>query len=370
MQLNLNELRHLENAIPSLTLPTNFQLPTLSESIPRKADHVNYQTDFGALGIELLAAGIIDPEAVSQDATTARQVVEQGLRAWFMHRIGRLQHMRFDVNVVDAEHANACARDGHWNDNVSFDGAALAITGDITEMRFVQEIAHEAEAKMPGLFLTAFSEMAEASYRTIDVQHPERILETEAAYSLWGTDIASVTDAEAAEELLERFGEEESCDHYMPDAMLEAYGNGFCFDITRSGKKRRKFPDLKLKKLAKDTDPLVAQIASKLLSLRKARRRVKDLDATLNSADGNGTRPMYVGCILLFSGDDRETHFMDDEHQHLMESGEGTEVYAIEQLPTTAAELKARFQQLDALFDLITQMDSLISTISYAVGAE
>jgi len=374
MQLNLNELRHLENAIPSsLTLPTNFQLPSLSEFIPCKAEHVHYKTDFAALGIELLAAGIINPEVVSDDATTAKQVVEQGLRVWFMQRIGRLQHLRFDVSVVDAEHANAYVSEGHWNESVSFDGASLAITGDIAEMRFVEDIAHEVEAKVPELFLTAFSELVEASYKTIEVQNPQRILETEASYSLWGNDISSVTDEEAKEELLERYGEEESVDHYMPDAMLRAYGNGFCFNITRPGKplaKRRKFSDLQLKKLAKAEDSMIANIASKLLNLRKASRRVMELNAAFKSCDENGARPLYVGCILLFSGDDCETQFMDDEHQHLMENGEGTDVYAIEQLPATAAELRTRFQQFDALFDLVTQMDALIPTISYAPGAE
>lgn len=370
MQLNLKELLHLKNAIPSL--PTNFQLPALHDSIPRKAQFVNYQTDFGKLGQALLAAGIISPEAISDDATTPKQIVELGLRAWFMHRIGKLQHMRFDVQVLDAEQANAAAKFGGW-ENQTFDCAAVALTGDVAEMRFVRDIAHHVEAKVPELFLTAFTELAEASCQTVEIHQPIRILEMEAAYSLWGNDLWSVTDEEAREELLDRYGEEEATDYYMPDQMLEAYGNGFCFSGTRKDKpikKNRKFSDLKLKKLSRDDDATVAGIASQLLNLRQARRRVSALSASFNRADDCGARPLYVSCILLFSGDDRETHFMDDEHQHLMENGEGSELHTIDQLPATAAELKTHFQKLDALFDLIAQMDALIPKLSYAPDAE
>lgn len=372
MQINANELLQLKNAIPSLSLPANFQLPALHKSIPRKGQYVKYQTDFFNLGQQLLAAQIINPNSVSDDAITAKQIVEQGLRAWFMQRIGDLNHIRFDVHVLDAENANAAANDGGWDD-LTFDGAAVILSGDVAQMRFVKNIALHVESKAPDLFLTAFTELKEASYRTIDIHHPQRILEMEAAYSLWGDDIYSVTDAQAREELLDRYGEEEAVsDYYMPDQMLEAFGNGFCLDVTRKGpaKKRRRYPDLKLKKLAKDEDPTIAGIASQLLKLRRARKRVTDLNASFNQADQFNARPMYVGCILLFSGDDRETHFMDDESQHLMESGEGTELYAIDQLPATVAGLKTHFQKLDALFDLITQMDALIPKISYAYDAE
>lgn len=372
MQLNLNELLHLQNAIPSLSLPTNFQLPKLHKSIPRQGLYVTYQTDWSELGRQLLAARVINPDTISNDAITAKQIVEQGLRAWFMQRIGRLHYMRFDVRVLDAENANAAAKDGGW-ETLEFERAAVALTGDVAEMRYVRDIAHHVESLVPDLFLTAFTELTEASYRTIDIQHPQRIMEMEAAYSLWGNDILSVTDEEARDELLERYGEEETTDYYMPDQMLEAFGNGFCMGVTRKGqstKKRRRFPDQKLKKLAKHEDQTVAGIAAQLLDLRRARKRVEDLEASFTQAEQCNARPMYVGCILLFSGDDRETHFMDDEHQHLMETGEGTELYAIDQLPATATELKTHFQKLDALFDLIAQMDALIPKLSYAYHAE
>ena len=368
MQLNSTELLQVKNAIPSHSLPTNFQIPALHESIPRLGQYINYHTDFSVLGQQLLEAGIISPHDVKDDAITPKQIVEQGLRAWFMERIGQLHYMRFDVRILDAETANAAVKDDQW-EGLTFDRAAVALSGDIAEIRVVKDIALHVESKVPGLFLTAFTELTEASYQTVEISHPLRILEMEAAYSLWGDDISSIKDTDARESLIERFGDDGvESDYYMPDQMLEAFGNGFCLLVNRNGKakkKRRRFPDLELKKLAKDEDQKIAGIASQLLNLRRAQKRVKELGASFNQADQWNARPMYVGCILLFSGDDRETHFMDDEHQHLMETGEGTAMYAIDQLPMTAADLKNYFKKLDAMFDLLAQMDTLIPKISY-----
>jgi PRTRC genetic system protein F len=374
MQLNLKELRLIESTVPSQILPTSFQIPKIHASVPRTADLTQYYTDFGILGHSLLEAGVINPDDVSEDAATPKQVVEQGLRAWFLRRIGKLQHVRFDVGVVDAEHANAYVRDGYWDTPPSFDGVTLTITGNTAEVRCVEDIARYVEARVPDLFVTAFTELTSASYKTIEFQHPDRLLETEIAYSLWGNDVHSVTDEEAVEYLEERYGEgEEVNTEYMPDEMIAALGNGFCYNVTRKGqrpRKLRRFPELKLKSLAKSTDKVIASIAAGLLNLRRACKRFDEAGAKMPHTTGFGGRPYWVGCILMFNMDYRVTEFMDDEHQHLMETGEGTDLFAIEQLPTGAADLKSYFKKLDVLFDLVAQMDAFIPKISYAFDAE
>lgn len=372
MQLNSTELQHIENAIPSRSLPTTFQLPALHESIPRSAVYAHYQTNFGALGMQLLAAGVIDPDTIPEDALTPSLIVEKGLQAWFAKRIGRLQHIRVDAKLFDTENANAAAQSEHW-EGVSFTGPALALTGSTTDIRYVKDIALHVQSKVPDLFLTAFTELVEAGYRTVELQNPSRILQQQASYSLWGNDIFSVEDEEAAEALAERHGEDGETDYYMPDAMLEAFGNGYCFNIARCGKKAkkvRKFPDLMLKKLSTHEDGTVAAIAAGLLKLRQCVAQADKLGAYLEHAPGYDAQPLYVGCILLFSGDDREIHFMDDEGQELFENGLGSEMYCIEQLPSTAPEIKSYFQKFDALLDLVSQMDALIPILSYSPDAE
>lgn len=375
MQLNNTEMGLLEGAVPTQSLPTLFQLPVLHESVPRTALMVHYKSDFSQLGRNLLDAEIINPDDISDEAGTPQQVVAEGLRAWFMRRIGGLHHMRFDVQVLDAESANEEVEHPDWNGRI-FTGPTLAIRGAETELRFVEDIARSIEKLVPGLFLTAYTELVAASYRTVEVQHPERILENETSYSLWSNDIHSVTDEEARQELEERFGHEDEADidRYMPGAILEAYGNGFCFSMTMndrpkpSKKRRPRFSNRKLRNLARRSNKHVAAIAKGLLGLRRAALRVENLDARLPSTDG--LRCYWVASILLFNDDDRCSQYMDQEGQYLWENGDGTDLHSIEQLPETASELAIYFDNLDALFDLVSHMDALIPSLSYSAFAE
>lgn len=374
MQLNNAELRLLEGVIPTQSLPSLFQLPALHASVPRTAHLVQYQTDFSELGRNLLAAEVIDPADISDQAVTPQQVVAEGLRAWFMRRIGGLEHMRFDVRVLDAETANSHIDHPDWQGD-TFTGPSLALVGGEADLRYVEDVARATEKLAPGLFLAAYTELVSASYRTVEIQHPERILENETSYSLWQNDIHSVTEEEAREALEERFGDDEEVDidRYMPEAVLAAYGNGFCFDISTSrprlSKKRRpRFPNRKLRKLGRHPNPEIAGIATKFLALRRAAARVETLGADIASLQG--LRCYWVACILLFNNDERCAQYMDQEGQYLWENGEGTDLHSIEQLPTTAAELETYFQNLDALLDLVSKMDALIPALSYSANAE
>jgi PRTRC genetic system protein F len=375
MQLNNTELRLLEGVIPTQSLPSLFQLPALHASVPRTAHLVQYQTDFSELGRNLLAADVIDPTDISDTAVTPQQVVAEGLRAWFMRRIGGLEYMRFDVRILDAEAANSHIDRPQW-EGKEFTGPSVAIVGGEAQLRYVEDVARFTEKLVPGLFLVAYSELISASYKTVEIQHPERILANETAYSLWGNDIDSISDEEARQELMDRFGEEDETvlDHYMPDAVLEAYGNGFCFFMaTKSrpapGKKKRpRFSNRRLRKLGGHYNAKIAGIAKKLLALRKAVARVKALKADI--AHLHGLRCYWVACILLFNNDDRCSQYMDQEGQYLWENGEGTDLHSVEQLPATVGELATYFQQLDALFDLVSKMDALIPSLSYCAFAE
>lgn len=375
MQLNNTELRLLEGVIPAQSLPSLFQLPALHASVPRTAHLVQYQTDFSELGRNLLAAEVINPADVSDAAVTPQQVVAEGLRAWFMRRIGGLEHMRFDVRILDAEAANSHIDHPQWEGD-QFTGPSVAIVGAEAQLRYVEDVARFTEKLVPGLFLTAYSELISASYRTVEIQHPERILANETAYSLWGNDIDSVTDEEARQELMDRFCEqdESTLDYYMPDTVLEAYGNGFCFFMSTkdrpepSKKKRPRFSNRRLRKLGRHYNAEIAGIAKKLLALRKAAARVKALNADIASLQG--LRCYWVACILLFNNDDRCLQYMDQEGQYLWENGEGTDLHSIVQLPTKACELATYFQQLDALLDLVSKMDALIPALSYCAFAE
>lgn len=380
MQLNDTELHRIEGAIPpqlrpSNSLPAQFQLPALDEAIPRRALFLEYVTDYVALARNLIDAGVINHDDLPDTVATPEQVVGHGLKAWFSRRIGGLEHMRFDVELMDAVTANDVMQFDHAQGE-PFTGATFAVKGGETDLRFVKDVALAVEKVVPGLFLTAFTELMAAGYKTIEFSHPERILEQETSYSLWGNDLSSVTDEEARSELADRYGEEVETDYWMPNQVIEAYGNGFCFSMKSAARptipkrQRPRFPTRRLKKLSKHQNKSVAGIAQRLLSLRRAANRVNALKLSLPHVENRSVRCLWAACVILFDGDDRVRQFMDQEGQFLFESGEGSDYHAIEQLPETAADLKTYFENLDALFDLIAQMDALIPAISYSYFAE
>jgi PRTRC genetic system protein F len=375
MQLNYEEIRQIEGVVPALTLPSLFQIPGIHESVPCRSTLVKFETDFVGLARNLLDAEVINPDDLSDNVTCPRDIVDEGLRAWFMRRIGGIQHIRFDVQIVDATEANNLVENPNGGNNWTggeFTGPAFAVMGAQTELRYVEDIARLVEKQVPGLFLTAFAELMSAGYKTVEFSHPGRVLENEAQYSLWDEDIYSVEDESAREALQERYGEDCS-DYYMPDQMLEAYGNGFCMDIARRGRpkpQRPRFSMCKLKKLSHHENKHVASIASGLIDLRQAVARVDELGATFKSVSSQGLDTLYVGTVIFFNNDDRCSHFADQGAQFLWENGEGSGLHAIEQLPASAAELKTYFQNLDALFRLLAQMDALIPAISYHAYAE
>jgi PRTRC genetic system protein F len=362
MQLNLIEQGLLQAVIPAQSLPTLFQLPALHESVPRIADFVRYQSDFNDLARNLVELGIINHADLSDDVVTPQQVIAEGLGAWFGRRISRLEHMRFDVEILDADTANSAIQHENWT-RASFTAPAMAIKGGTAQLRYVEDYARYVEKQVPGLFLAAYTELVSAGYRTIEVQHPLRILENETAYSLWGDDMYSVKDEDARIELVDRFGDEIDIEYYMPKAVIEAYGKGFCFDYGR--RKRVVFSKRKLRKLSRHQNKRVASIAAGLLALRGAAARVKALEARFDQTDSHGLRSLWVACILIFNNDDRVSQYMDQEGQYLWENGEGTDYHAVEELPTSVSELKTYFEKLDALFELIARMDALIPKISY-----
>jgi len=151
-------------------------------------------------------------------------------------------------------------------------------------------------------------------------------------------------------------------------------GNGFCIDLVtktrpaRSKKNRTRFSNRRLKKLTRHYNVEVAGIARKLLALRRAYRRVKEMEADLPGLQG--LRCYWVACILLFNNDDRCSQYMDQEGQYLWENGEGTDLHSLEQLPATAGEIATYFNNLDALLDLVSKMDALIPSLSYSAFAE
>jgi PRTRC genetic system protein F len=340
MKITNTEMRLLDSATFPPMPATAFQLPSLNCNIPVEAEMVTAVSDYSALATALLDAGVIDPADIPDAVGNAAQIVNHGLAAWFKPRISGLKYMRFDVNLYDAE---------------AFEGSHES------PFFYVENTAKKIEALAPGLFLTAFSTLTHASWRTIDVRCPEAILNN-VTYHLWECDLSEVTTDEAAmEAVIERFGETEASDEYLPSKVIPGFGDGYCFT---------KFSDTKhlskaaLKKLAKSEDSLVAEIAAKTLELNANIEKIKKLETGLPGVADLQAHSISVGCTMLFREDPVVLQYVDDEVNDAYNAGDATEMIGIESIPMTAAELKTFFSKLDLCLAVVRQINALIPLLA------
>jgi PRTRC genetic system protein F len=363
MQLNPTEMRALQGAATIPQMPAQaFQLPTINAAVPHFTEIVDREVDFTTFARALLDAGVIQPDMIGPRAGTPKCILEQGLRAWFKERTDRIKHLKFDVRVCDAVSA-ADLHQGYDEDPPEYKNWVFALEGyETSEVRIAEPIALELEKKCPGLFYSAFSEMEQGAWRTIDILTPTKIIEQTASYMLWDGDFSEMpTDEQAMEYLVDRYGEE--ADRYLPSALVKVWGQGFCFP--REGQKT--LSARKLKKLSKSDDAQVATISHHLLKLREAKRYLDECGAKLMGVDA---QPLFTGCSIGFNRDDRYTEFIDAHVNGIYESGEYSEYLSIDQLPSDPDDLDSYFIKLDALFRLMAEVDALIPLLSHGDDAE
>jgi PRTRC genetic system protein F len=362
MKITNTEMRLLDSATFPPMPATAFQLPSLNCNIPVQAEMVTAVSDYSALATALLDAGVIDPADIPDTVGNAAQIVNHGLAAWFKPRISGLNYMRFDVALYDAEAANGFVKEMYLDASTEFTSFALAFEGSHESPFFyVENTAKKIEALAPGLFLTAFSTLTHASWRTIDVRCPEAILNN-VTYQLWECDLSEVTTDEAAmEAVIERFGETEASDEYLPSKVIPGFGDGYCFTKFSKTKHLKKAA---LKKLAKSENALVAEIAAKTLELNANIEKVKKFDTGLPGVADLQAHSISVGCTMLFRDDPVVLQYVDDEVNDAYNAGDATELIGIESIPTTAAELKTYFSKLDLCLAVVRQINALIPLLA------
>jgi PRTRC genetic system protein F len=357
MQLNPIEMRVLQGAATIPQLPFRaFQLPTISPAVPSFVEVVDRQVDFTPFTQALLDAGVIQPEMIGPSASTPKCILEQGLRAWFKERTDRLKHLKFDARVSDPV-AAAALHQCYDEEIPEYKNWVFALTGyETTEVRVAEPIALELEAKCPGLFYSAFSEMEQGGWRTVDILTPMQVIDQTAAFMLWDGDLSEMpSDEDAMEYLVDRYGED--ADKYLPSILMKVWGQGYCFP--RKG--QRSLGARKLKKLCKSPDHQVATIASQLLKLREAKRYADECGARFC---GVNMHPLFTGCSIGFNRDDRYTEYIDTYVNGIYESGEYSECITIEEFPSNPDDLDSYFIKLDALFQLMAEVDALIPLLS------
>lgn len=357
MQLNPTEMSVLAEVANIPQLPSlAFQLPSISAAVPRFAEIVVREVDYASFARVLVDVGVITPEMIGRNASTPKCILEQGLQAWFKERTDRMQHLKFDICVFDAEAASEIQH-GYEHEPTQYKNWVFGLSGyETSEVRVAEPVALALEKKCPGLFYSAFSEMESAGWKTADILTPLMVIEQTASYQLWDGDLSEMpTDEEAMADLIDRYGE--AAHRYLPSTLMKVWGQGFCFP--RKG--QRALGKRKLRKLTKGRDKQVAAVARQLIKLLDAKQYVEECGAQFS---GPGGEPLFTACSIGFNRDDRYTEFIDSHVNGVYESGDYSEFLSINEFPSDPDELESYFIKLDALFRLMAEVDALIPLLS------
>lgn len=355
------------------TAPTMWgcQLPKISQQIPLKVVLVQSAIDDTSYVRTLLDIGVIDPDKISDNAGTPRDILKQGLAAWFKERRKGLEYINFELGIVSPDTARDFVKNSDWGrESEPITRPCLAIRQygqeNCQSMRYAAE---QLEKTVPGLFRIVLRLIEQSSYRTIFIRTPDELWH-HYCYNWYGTDASETyTDdhLEAIREALtERLGDEDSIEEYMPEKKRKLFGVEHWGHTPGQPAQRN---DMTVKELEVISQSPVSSLAQRVAAEAAVLQRLLDeanaTDAKLPQLDNfGGSQCLYSGCCLQFADDPDVWQTLDDLGEMMMNAGDNCEYYGLEQLPETSEELAAFFKKLDIAFSLLRQMDKVIGLIA------
>lgn len=347
------------------------QLPKLSVAIPLKAVLVESAIDDQTYVRDLLEIGVIDPSVISTDAGTPRDILKQGLTAWFKSRTKGLRQVNFHLGIDSAESARAfieCSEGGS-NGEIIERSCLVVRQHQDQNCLSMRHSAQLLEKSAPGLFRTALKLIERSSYLTVAVRTPEELWE-HFCYSWYGTDSSEVNDPDDVEhivtELKERLGEDASIAEYMPELKRKLFGFEFWGNDPHRPKQRVEMSIKELDAISQSvTDPYAKDVAAETALLKQLLQQASEVDAKLPQLDDfGGLHPIYTGVCLQYADDHEVWGVLDDLGEMMMNSGDNCEYHGIQEIPQGREELTVFFEKLDLAFRLLSQMDKVIDLIS------
>lgn len=344
-----------------------FQLPTLHPDIPINPIVTKHASDVSLIVRNLVSAKVIQPADIPPTATRSEDILHAGLGAWLRRRTSRLQNVRFSVALNLDKSAELMAQLLSRNDKAQQHKGepVLVFEGAGDPYYRMDGKAAYLERVCPGLFKSALDAVALASYRTVQLRLPMELYE-HVCYMYWECDTSeNISDREARKVLKDRFGGEDGIDDYLPSKVRPLFGGNLCCSWWSFGK-RKLFGPRKLARIASTSDHAIARkVALKTIELRKALKAAELLDARLPDLDEvEEADPTCPAATLLFKPDDLAFQAIDDLVNDAWNSGTGTDMIGIGILPTSTEDLRLYFNKLDAAFNVLKHMDSLIGLIA------
>lgn len=193
--------------------------------------------------------------------------------------------------------------------------------------------------------------------RTAFIRSPDFFLD-EFARNYWDDD-ATVSDESAREALIERFGEDEYIEPYLPSIVAPQFCRDDLYKYFSPNLRKLSINDLS--GLMASTDGVVREVCEDVIVLKRLLGRIGKRD--LFHIDQNGY-PIYSMCGLV--GEDNE-HVVDlmDRHLHwAYESGESTEFHGFSALSTDPATIRQQYADQRRAFRLLHHLDRILSRVT------
>lgn len=342
-----------------------FQLPRLHSDIPTKALISKFHQEDAPFAKMLLDAGVITPCDIPDTATTPRDILKHGLESWFTHRTSTLKIIKFSVSILDCTAAQEIVDCADSSERTFKGNPVLAINSVTEDIYELKECAESLENACKGLFRTALDAVEAASYMTVSIRTPGEIF-NDFAGSHWETDWSEIpSDDDARETLIDRFGEDEVVDAYLPSNVAPIFGNDFCLPRWTGTKFKKSMSQRKLRSLAKvATTKESANVAIQTAVLLDLIKEAKKHSAEMPDLCGIYAESVTRGCCLIFQDHEFVWSTYDDRVNYAWNSGEATDLLGMQELPGTTEELKKYFYNLDLSLAVLRQMDKLIGLIS------
>lgn len=339
-----------------------FRLPSLHPDIPLNPIISISTVDDSQFVRELLRSKVIQPASIPETAATTIDVLFHGLKSWFDNRTKDLQILQFSIDILDGDKAMNFLSHTNEYDKEKFTGNyTVSIECDGPVYYELESKALELEQITPGLFATALDAIETASYMTIPVMTPNMIY-WEFSHCHWEETNSGnePSDKEARKDLLERLGECEALDNYLPSVVIPLFGGNLCLSDLK--KKRKILSTNQLKRLSKTA--LAADISNQIISLQRAIEIAKKNNASLPDTNNLDVRPVSFGCSLIFKENDQVIESIDNLINDAYQAGDATDVVGFQELPTTYRELKRYFAKLHLAFNVVREMDKLLAMIA------
>ncbi|REE07183.1 PRTRC genetic system protein F [Paraburkholderia sp. BL27I4N3] len=340
-------------------------LPDVADDVPVEA-RVKWRADVSLTGLArkhflhgpLLAADVSNP-------IDAGDAFQQAFFAWVKRQTASLKRITLKPCLFDSLAVRDVLQHTGTANNDE-DPSSLFFTLESPEEWLCSfgPMVGRLRAAHPLLLRTVMSVINRAAWRTVWLRTPDWFM-YEFACWYWEGD-ESISDADAAEMLKERFGEDaEARKAYLPSTVRPMLCPEDAEPSVFSGGRwrlRQALTDDELLTLRNRSKGTVRRVCTELLRLNRlmhGTRRRKLFNASY------GTNPVYAGCGIVIDGNEFIGDILDCHFDSEAQSGEVTTYHGFIALGDNARAIRRQYADWTLAFSILKRLDSLLALVTH-----